>query len=150
MLGPQRSTGAAVDQVGWLIIDEPELHLGPHTGWCPISPAGDARVCRTCPRPPISRSRPTGCAKCSPQSTERLDRSKKLRIYAEHGVRPRLAGQYRCGARSKCSGAVEDGHWTLVDTHTANAVVRVEPFEAIELELGLLWEDDAPSASHPG
>jgi hypothetical protein len=29
----------------------------------------------------------------------------------------------------------------VVDTFGANQLSRIEPFDAIELELGLLWED---------
>jgi hypothetical protein len=35
---------------------------------------------------------------------------------------------------------LESGHWMLVDTFEGDAVVRAEPFDATELELGLLWE----------
>ena len=37
---------------------------------------------------------------------------------------------------------LEDEHWVLLDTHVGAVTVRAEPFDAIELELGLLWEDD--------
>ena len=33
----------------------------------------------------------------------------------------------------------EQGHWLLLDTHTGDVSVRIEPFEAIELELWWLW-----------
>lgn len=35
---------------------------------------------------------------------------------------------------------LNDGHWTIVATAADAEVVRVEPFEAIELDLSLLWE----------
>ena len=31
----------------------------------------------------------------------------------------------------------------VVDTFGANQVARIEPFDAIDFELGLLWEDAA-------
>lgn len=31
--------------------------------------------------------------------------------------------------------------WVVVDTFGANQVARMEPFEAVDLELGLLWAD---------
>ncbi|MCU0255983.1 MAG: Uma2 family endonuclease, partial [Vicinamibacterales bacterium] len=43
---------------------------------------------------------------------------------------------------------LEHGRWCLLDTHAGIVTVRAEPFEAIELELGALWEDtDAPAGS---
>lgn len=42
---------------------------------------------------------------------------------------------------------LRDCRWTLLDTHVGNAVVRAEPFDAVALELELLWPDagQAPS-----
>jgi hypothetical protein len=36
---------------------------------------------------------------------------------------------------------LEDGRWVLLATHRDTDVVRVEPFEAIEIELPALWPD---------
>lgn len=35
---------------------------------------------------------------------------------------------------------LESGRWVLLDTYEDDAVVRAEPFDAIELPLSLLWE----------
>lgn len=35
---------------------------------------------------------------------------------------------------------LESGRWTIVSTYAGDEVVRAEPFEAIELEMALLWE----------
>jgi Uma2 family endonuclease len=32
-----------------------------------------------------------------------------------------------------------EGHWSTIAVHSGDAVVRAEPFEAIELSLSLLW-----------
>jgi len=34
---------------------------------------------------------------------------------------------------------LEHGRWTILATEVGSAVVRAEPFEAIELELAALW-----------
>jgi hypothetical protein len=34
---------------------------------------------------------------------------------------------------------LEGGRWTLIDTFEGDAVVRAEPFDAIELALTTLW-----------
>jgi hypothetical protein len=36
---------------------------------------------------------------------------------------------------------LDDGRWTLLTTASGGEVLRVEPFDAIDLELGLLWAD---------
>ena len=76
------------------------------------------------------------CETLSP-STEHIDRGKKLRIYAREGVghlwliNPVLATleDYR----------LEGGRWVLLVTHSGDVVVRVEPFEAVEIDLKRLW-----------
>jgi hypothetical protein len=40
-----------------------------------------------------------------------------------------------------------DAHWSLPATYSDDERVRAEPFDAIELELGLLWADVAPGAA---
>lgn len=36
---------------------------------------------------------------------------------------------------------LEAGHWTILRTYKDDARVRAEPFDAFELELGVLWAD---------
>jgi hypothetical protein len=36
---------------------------------------------------------------------------------------------------------LDDGRWTLLTTGSGGDVLRAEPFEAIDLELTLLWAD---------
>jgi Uma2 family endonuclease len=72
-------------------------------------------------------------------STEKRDRTDKLSIYAREGVRhawlvnpdQRLLEIHRLA---------EDG-WVRVGAHHDDAVVRAEPFDAIELDLSVLWAD---------
>jgi len=33
------------------------------------------------------------------------------------------------------------GHWTLLATHAGTEAVRAEPFDALELDLTLLWDE---------
>ena len=40
---------------------------------------------------------------------------------------------------------LENGRWTILATHAGAEVVRAEPFEAVELELAILWGETAPS-----
>ena len=36
---------------------------------------------------------------------------------------------------------LEDGRWTIVSTWAGLATLRAEPFEALDLDLSLLWEE---------
>lgn len=71
-------------------------------------------------------------------STALLDRAKKLAICAREGVRhvwlvdPLALSLEVLG--------LEAGRWTILAVHAGDAVVRAEPFGAIDLETGLLWE----------
>jgi Uma2 family endonuclease len=76
-------------------------------------------------------------------STERIDRARKLRIYAGAGVQH--AWLVTPADRTLEVLRLREGAWTIVGVWEDSAVVRVEPFEAIELELGRLWADVAPA-----
>jgi hypothetical protein len=113
------------------------------------------------------------CEILSP-STGMLDRTRKLRVYAREGVRHvwlvdpaqrtievlalDASGAVGHGARSRAGAdgaalrrpgadgaAPSRGRWVVVDTFGVNQLARIEPFDAVELELGLLWEDATPA-----
>jgi len=72
-------------------------------------------------------------------STEKVDRAQKLPIYAREGVEQawlvnpllRLLEPWR----------LESGRWLSLGVFRDDARVRVEPFDAVELDLALLWID---------
>lgn len=121
---------------GWVILDEPELHLGNDVlvpdlaGWCrerlPTVPA-DAY---------LTLAPDWICEVLSP-STEPLDRGVKLRIYARERVRH--AWLIDPLARTLEVLALESSKWVAIAAHEGVPKVRVPPFEALELELGALW-----------
>ena len=76
------------------------------------------------------------CEVLSP-STARIDRGRKLRVYAEAGV----GHLWFLDAIEQTLEVLRlrEGSWTIVDVHTGGAAVRAEPFEAVELVLGELW-----------
>jgi Uma2 family endonuclease len=80
------------------------------------------------------------CEIVSP-STARLDRTKKLRIYAREGVAHSWIVDPL--ARTLEVLRLDSGRWTIVATHGGGEVVRVEPFEAIDLDLAWLWDEPA-------
>jgi len=121
---------------GWLIIDEPELHFGGDVlvpdiaGWrrerLPTRPDGAH----------LTLAPDWLCEVLSP-STETVDRTKKLKIYGREGVSnvwlidPLLQKLEVL--------RLESHRWLLVAAHEDDALVRAEPFAAIEIELAALW-----------
>jgi Uma2 family endonuclease len=126
---------------GWWLLYEPELHLGEDVtvpdwaGW------RRERLPRILPTPFFTIAPDWVCEILSP-STESLDRVKKLPIYAREGVKH--AWLLNPLQRTLEVLRLPEGRWVLIASHEGNAVVRVEPFDAIELELSLLWAGSPP------
>ena len=81
------------------------------------------------------------CEILSP-STEAIDRGRKMRIYRREGV-----GQvWLINPMTKTLEVyrLEAGRWILLDTFEDDAVVRAEPFDAVELSLSVLWGGPTP------
>ena len=123
---------------GWTIVVEPEVHLGvdvlvpdiagwrrerlprlPNEAWFPLAPDWICEV-------------------LSP-STAALDRGRKLPIYAREGVTH--AWLVDPLARTIDVLRRADERWLLVGTFAGRDVFRAEPFEAIEIESPLLWNE---------
>jgi Uma2 family endonuclease len=84
-------------------------------------------------------TRPAWLCEVLAPTTERFDRARKLRIYAEAGVGH--AWLVKPTDRTLEVLRLRDGAWTIVGVWEDAAVVRAEPFEAIELEMGRLWAE---------
>jgi Uma2 family endonuclease len=135
---------------GWIILGEPEVHLGKQVLVPDVAGWRRTRLPRLPAMAYIAVAPDWICEVISP-STARLDRSKKLRIYASEGVQH--AWLVDPLARTVEVLRLEGGRWVIVATHAGDAVVRAEPFEAIELELQALWgdaEDGEAEASPSG
>jgi Uma2 family endonuclease len=76
------------------------------------------------------------CEVLSP-STQAIDRADKLPIYAAHGVRH--AWLVDPASRTLEVYRLEGERWLILGTHRDDAVVRAEPFDAIDLKLSKLW-----------
>jgi Uma2 family endonuclease len=125
---------------GWWIVVEPELHVGRQVlvpdvaGWrrenMPVYP--DSTAFDVVPD--------WVCEVQSP-STARVDRVKKLPVYAEHRVQhvwivnpiDKTIEVYR----------LEGGRWIVAGNYSGDDVARIEPFEAVELVLSKLWLEPA-------
>jgi len=131
-----RNAGDPAGPGGWWILIEPELHFAEDV----VVP--DWTAWRR-ERMPVLRNAPFFtiapdwvCEVVSP-STGRIDRSRKMRIYAREGVEhlwfvdpiARTLEIYR----------LEAGRWVVVAVHGGDDVVRAEPFDAIEVRLDRWW-----------
>jgi Uma2 family endonuclease len=128
---------------GWWILDEPELHMGADVlvpdlaGWrrerLPAIP--DAAFFTLAPD--------WACEVLSP-STERLDRVRKLPVYARESVKH--VWLVNPTARTLEVLRLEGGRWVVAATHGGDDPVRAEPFDAIELDMGALWGERPPAS----
>jgi len=122
----------------WLLLDEPELHLGPEPAIVVPDLAGWRR--ERMPELPdaayLTLAPDWICEVLSP-STEDFDRAEKVPLYAREGVSHVLLVDP--GVRTLELLRLDGTSYRIVSTFRADARVRVEPFDAIELELSLLW-----------
>ncbi|WP_426752141.1 Uma2 family endonuclease [Myxococcus sp. Y35] len=133
---------------GWWFLNEPELHFEPNV----VVPdlAGWRRERQ--PEPPdpelpwLTAAPDWLCEVLSP-STRTLDRVRKLPLYFREGVMNvwlidpvrRSLEVYRRGAAS----------WVRSQLFEGDVTVVAEPFEAVPLQLGLLWTPRLGGPAHP-
>jgi Uma2 family endonuclease len=126
---------------GWIILDEPELHLGRDilvpdlAGWRRTTmPAieGDAHF----------TVRPDWVCEVLSPSTERFDRSEKIALYARAGTAHAwLVNPLQRTLEVLRLSAEQSRQWLSLGVFHDDAKIRAEPFEALELERAALWMD---------
>lgn len=127
---------------GWILLDEPELHLGAEivvpdlAGWRRERMPSVANVA-------YFDLAPDWICEVLSRSTEKSDRAEKLGIYAAAGVAH--AWLINPVARTLEVLRRHDAHWLTIAVHKDDDRVHAEPFDAFELELARLWADLAPS-----
>jgi len=127
---------------GWVILYEPELHLGSMPDILVPDLAGWRRermpdAIGDDDAPPYYDLSPDWVCEVLSPRTERFDRGEKIAVYSREGVKhvwlvnpiEQTLEVFR----------LEGVHYTLMAVYYANAVVRAEPFDAIELDLAVLW-----------
>ena len=132
---------------GWWILAEPELHFGDNVLVPDLAGWRRERLPELRDVPAFTLAPDWVCEVISP-STGRIDRSRKMRIYACEGVRhlwfvdphPRTLEVYR----------IEAGSWLVVGVHGGDGVVRAEPFEAIDVDLARWWAGPTPVTAFTG
>jgi Uma2 family endonuclease len=125
------------DVIGWVILDEPELHLREEiivpdlTGW------RVERMPEIVDDEPFFRLAPDWVCEVLSPSTAKYDRTDKLLIYAREGVR--WAWLVDPLQRTLEAFRQDEGSWMRLGAWRDDARLRAEPFDAIELELAVLW-----------
>lgn len=144
---------------GWHILVEPELHFGPVDDEDVLVPdLAGWRVERmpTMPSTAYITLAPDWVCEILSASTEATDRAAKMPIYAREGVR-HLWLIHPIRQTLEIFELDTEGRWILLDVHQGGKRVRGKPFDAIELDLTLLWpvaaeaprEDEEASAKPP-
>jgi Uma2 family endonuclease len=119
-----------------VILDEPELHLAADVIVPDLAGWRRARMPQIPDTAAFDLAPDWVCEILSP-STEAIDRADKMPIYAREAVsHVWLVDPI---ARTLEVFRLDDRAWRLVATWRDDVVVRAEPFDAIELELGTLW-----------
>ncbi len=124
---------------GWWIIDEPELHLGEDDVVVPdLAGWRRGRMPHFPDTAAFTLAPDWVCEVVSP-GTERLDRAKKMPVYAREKVQ--FLWLVNPLARTLEAYRLAEGRWLLLATHEGTNRVRVEPFDGVELDLSPLWGD---------
>lgn len=123
---------------GWVLLFEPELHLGADILVPDLAGWRRTRMPKVPNAAFVSLAPDWICEVLSPATAAR-DRADKMSIYAREGV-PH-AWLVDPLARTLEVYRLEGTKWLLLDVHKEDALVRAEPFDAVELELGGLWAD---------
>jgi Uma2 family endonuclease len=121
---------------GWVILDEPELHLHEEVL---VPDLGGWRRERMPEMPRAAYATLASdwvCEVLSP-STTKVDRGAKLPVYA----RERVGHVWLVDPIEQYLEVLRlDGDsYRIIATHIEDAKVRAEPFDAIELDLAILW-----------
>ncbi|NOY93791.1 MAG: Uma2 family endonuclease [Deltaproteobacteria bacterium] len=121
---------------GWVILDEPELHLGPHVLVPDIAGWRRERMPEI-PDVAYSELAPDFCCEVLSPSTAHLDRVRKLPLYAEHGVA--FVWLVDPAAQTLEVLVLDGAGYRLASTHGKDDVVEAVPFHAVPLDLARLW-----------
>lgn len=128
---------------GWIFMIEPELHLGPHIVVPDIAGWRRDRL-PSLPDTAWIETPPDWLCEVLSPSTQRIDRTDKLAVYATFDVK-------HCWyvdpiARTLEVLALTDGKWLIAATFKDAEPVTAPPFEAHTFPLDVLW---APDATEP-
>ncbi len=123
---------------GWLILDEPELHLGDEVIVPDLAGWRRERLA-VVPDGAFFTVAPDWVCEVLSRSTEKTDRADKMPIYASFGVS--YAWLVHPRRRTLEAFQRRENHWVATAVYQDADRARIEPFGAIELDLAALWAD---------
>ena len=121
---------------GWLFLAEPELHLADDVVVPDLAGWRRERLPEV-PDAAFLTIAPDWVCEISSPSTQRIDRGVKMDIYLREGVG-------HLWLLDPIERFVEvfrrlDGAWVRVGAWTGDSPARVEPFDAVEIDLAAIW-----------
>ncbi|MEL7305296.1 MAG: Uma2 family endonuclease [Myxococcota bacterium] len=124
---------------GWLVLDEPELHLPPDVLVPDVAAWRRERMARV-PDDHRFTIAPDWVGEVLSPSTARFDRTRKMESYA----RERVKHLWLIDPREKTLEVLrlDAGRWTVVKNYgdaEGHTLIRAEPFDAVAMDLRLLW-----------
>jgi Uma2 family endonuclease len=123
---------------GWIILDEPELHLGTEPDILVPDLAGWRReTMPVMPHAAFFTTPPDWVCEVLSPSTERHDRRRKRPVYLREQVKHLWFIEPI--ARTLEVFAKDGATYRLLATYADDEKVRAPPFDAIELDLSVLW-----------
>lgn len=126
---------------GWILLDEPELHLGSDILVPDLAGWRRQRMPALVADEPYFTLAPDWVAEVLSPSTGKFDRTDKLTIYRREQVPWVWLVDPIQRTLEVLHLEVEQDVWILRGSWRDDARIRAEPFDAIELELGVLWAD---------
>ncbi len=127
---------------GWIILHEPEVHLADDifvpdlAGWRRTTMSAVDKDAA------FFTIRPDWVCEVLSPSTERYDRAEKIARYARSGTSHAwLVNPLQRTLEALRLSSEKPGQWTTLGVFYNDAKVQVEPFEAFELDLAILWMD---------
>ena len=129
---------------GWIFVDEPELHLGPHIVVPDIAGWRRERMTEGPDKAFIDIAPDWVCEALS-LSTEKHDKGAKRTIYALYGVD--FLWQLDPRPRSLETFQRADKSWLVTGIFFDDEEVKAPPFDATTFSLSLLWPFDPPQSA---
>lgn len=121
---------------GWLILFEPEIHLDANIFVPDIGGWKRDRM-PTIPDEAFFSVVPDWICEVLSPGTAVIDRVRKMPLYAQQGVK--YVWMIDPIAKSLEVYENEHGRWVVVHTYMNDDKVRAVPFDAIEIDLSILW-----------
>jgi len=121
---------------GWVILDEPELHLDPHV-LVPDMAGWRRERMPELPSTAWFEIPPDWVCEVLSPSTAIVDRTRKQEIYRQHGV-SWLWFVDPVARTIEALSRAEQG-WLLSGAFGGESEAKIPPFDAVAINIGLLW-----------